>query len=506
LNFTKAKTDLAANTSSLSDRAGLLIVANLVKFSVGFIMPMVLVRLLSQNDYGTYQQMVLVSNTAIGLMTLGLPTSVYYFVHHVEKQRIPTLVVQTTLLLFISGAFATAVIFFGAPLIAKSLNNPEMAGLLSIYSLSILFLIASEHSIAFLIAQDRYRLAVWFEVGETIIRVALLLLPLWFGFGFSGLVVAIVIYAVLRFAVRTFVMFRTGSFHFGGWSKSTFAREQLGYSMPITISSLAGLLGGTFNRGIVAAAFTPAHYALYAVGNLPFPFASIFQASVGNVLRASLPPLVRDGNLKEVVRIMREGSRKLAIIVLPSFIFLYGFSQEFITLLFTNRYEESVPIFRIYLWEVPLHLLLLSPIPQIFGKTKVNLYITLCSTVSLILLSYLLLKGVGFYGPAIASVTSQYFAVVIYIVVVLRLTKSRLLELLPVPEMFRIVVASGVALVAARLVKMPITSSLWNLVIAGVVFSVIFLVVAALIKVFTEADVKLARRWGGKLIPALKGG
>jgi O-antigen/teichoic acid export membrane protein len=493
------------SSNSLSDRAGLLIIANMVKFSVGFIMPMVLVRLLSQNDYGTYQQMVLVSNTAIGLMTLGLPTSVYYFVHHVDKGRIPTLIVQTTLLLAGAGALATAVVFFGAPQIAKSLNNPEMAGLLAIYSLSLLFLIASEHSISFLIAQDRYKLAIGFEIGETIIRVALLLLPLWFGFGFTGLVIAIVIYAALRFLVRTVVMFRSGGMRFSGWSKSTFAKEQLAYSMPLTVGSLAGLLGGVFNRGTVAAAFTPAHYALYAVGNLPFPFATIFQASVGNVLRASLPPLVRDGQLKEVVRIMREGSRVLAIIVLPSFVFLYGFAHEFITLLFTNRYEESVPIFRIYLWEVPLHLLLLSPIPQIFGKTKVNLYIILCSTVSLVLLSYLLLKAIGFYGPAIAAVTSQYFAVLIYIVVVLRLTKSRLLELLPVPEMLRVLLASGVAFVAGNLVKTFTASPLWNLILAGAMFSVVFLAVAALIRVFTESDVRLMRRWGGKIFPVLKG-
>ena len=41
-----------------------MIVANLIKYAVGFIMPMVLVRMLSQNDYGTYQQMILISNWA----------------------------------------------------------------------------------------------------------------------------------------------------------------------------------------------------------------------------------------------------------------------------------------------------------------------------------------------------------------------------------------------------------------------------------------------------------
>ncbi len=44
--------------------------------------------------------------------------------------------------------------------------------------------------------------------------------------------------------------------------------------------------------------------AIYSVGALEIPLDVIFQGSVANVLRASLPALVRDGNRREIVRVI----------------------------------------------------------------------------------------------------------------------------------------------------------------------------------------------------------
>ena len=54
--------------ASLSDKAALLILANTLKYAVGFALPMVLVRHLTQDDYGTYQQLSLIANFATGIM------------------------------------------------------------------------------------------------------------------------------------------------------------------------------------------------------------------------------------------------------------------------------------------------------------------------------------------------------------------------------------------------------------------------------------------------------
>lgn len=464
-------------------------------------MPMVLVRLLTKSDYGSYQQMILIGNAALGIMTLGLPTSIYYFYHHVEAKKIPALVMQTTILLLGSGLLATLVVGFGADHFAASLNNPLMSRLLGVYALSLVLTIGSEHCLHFMISQNRYVLTVIFEVAETIVRVLTLLAPLWFGFGFSGLIVGVVIYAGLRFVVRNIYLFGQSGLDFGDWKQHVFPWQQLQYSLPIAFVSLSGLIGNTFNRGIVAASFTPAQYAIYAVGALEIPLDVIFQASVANVLRASLPALVRDGNLDEVVRILRESMRKLSIIVLPSFIFLLGYSSRFITLLFTSSYEESVHIFRIYLWLMPLYMLVLSTVPHVFGKPKLNFYITLTTTGLLLVLSYGLLKTVGLYGPALALVTSQYVQAIIYFVVVTRLTKSTFAKLVPIRHMLLVCLAGGVSFLVSKLTGNLTGSGTLSLVLAGVVFSITFFIAAVPLSIFTREDVRLIKRWAAKISP-----
>jgi O-antigen/teichoic acid export membrane protein len=486
--------------TSLSDRAGFLIVANLIKYAVGFVMPMVLVRMLSQHDYGSYQQMVLLSTAAMGVLTLGLPTSIYYFYHYVSVKKAPALIVQTTILLAGSGILATLAVFFGADHLASILNNPSMAGILQIYAFSLVFMIGSEHCLHFMIAQNRYGLAVAFEIAETFVRVLTLLIPLWWGYGFTGLIVGIVIYSALRFIVRNGYLLGGGRFAFGGWYRQAFISEQLAHSIPIALVTLTGLVGSTLNRGMLAATFTPAQYAIYAVGALEIPLDVIFQASVANVLRASLPPLVREGNLAEVVRIMREATRKLSIIVLPSFIFLLGHSYQFITLLFTSHYEESVYVFRIYLWLMPLHILVLSLTPQVFGKPKLNFYITVAMTGVMVLLSYTLLKTIGFYGAAIAAVFTQYVQAAVYLIVVLRLTKSTLGKLLPVGHLIRVTLAAGLALLVSTFADKFTAPGLINLLLAGALFSVAFLLVAKTTAIFSSEDVRLINRWVAKFV------
>ena len=304
--------------------------------------------------------------------------------------------------------------------------------------------------------------------------------------------------------MRTIFLLTRSGLQYANWTRETFVSEQLKYSAPVAAISLVGMLGNTFNRGIVAANVTPAMYAVFAVGNVVFPFATIFQSSVANVLRAELPPLARDGKLVELVRIVRESVRKLSIIMLPPFVFLLAHSYQFITVLFTHSYAESVGVFRIAVWELPLDTLILSAIPQVFGQTRVNMYINFASTAVLLVASFTLIKAFGFYGAVMAGVGTQYFTVTLFFIVVLRLTKTTLPRLLPLLGLAKVMAAAIVAALVSRLGGEATPWGLVNLAIAGVIFAAVFIVIAALLGVFTSDDRRLVRRWAAKFIPILR--
>jgi O-antigen/teichoic acid export membrane protein len=249
--------------SSLSDKAGFLIVANLIKYAVGFMMPIVLVRMLDQDSYGSYQQLLLVGTAMAGIMTLGLPASIYYFYHQGPASKRTALIFQTVVMLALAGLVAGALVYLAAPFLAQRMSNPSLTGLLGTYALYVVLFIASEHFVHFLISQDRYRLAVGFETGETLIRVVMLLLPLWMGYGLVGVVWATVVYAGLRFLIRTGLLLKGVNWSASQWTRSLFFLEQLGYSLPLFVTSLVGFIGNLLDKAIIAAFFNPAHYAIY---------------------------------------------------------------------------------------------------------------------------------------------------------------------------------------------------------------------------------------------------
>jgi O-antigen/teichoic acid export membrane protein len=455
----------------------------------------VLVRMLSRTEYGTYQQLALLATLSTAILTLGLPASVYYFYDRANKLRDRALTLQTSTMLAISGTVTAAAIALGAPLIVELTKNPALGPLLRYYGAAVGMLIASEHFVQFMIAQDRYRVAVLVETSETVVRVLILVLPLLAGYGLMGLVLANIAYAVLRVSLRNAWLLMPLRTQGEGVSEPWYCKTQLAYSVPLCLMSLVSVVGGMLDRGIVATRFTAADYAIYSVGALEIPLDSIFQASVATVLRVAMPALIRAGRHDEIVRLMREGVRKLSLIVLPCFVFLLVYSHEFITTLFTTGYERSVSVFRIYVFLMPLNMFLLSPVPPAYGRTRINLHVVAVVTAIHVVLSFVLLHWIGFYGPAVSAISTSYLLSIFYFIYARRLTGGTVVQLLPLATFAKVLCAAAVAAGVSKLALSGHLQGLLGLIAAGALYSVTFLAMCFAVRVFSDADRLLARRW-----------
>jgi O-antigen/teichoic acid export membrane protein len=268
--------------------------------------------------------------------------------------------------------------------------------------------------------------------------------------------------------------------------------------------SIVAVIGSFLDRAIVATRFSPADYAIYSVGALEIPLDSIFQASVATVLRASLPALIRAGRHDEVVRLMHEGVRKLSLVVLPCFVFLLAYSNEFITTLFTAEYERSVSVFRIYVFLMPLHMFLLSPIPPAYGRTKINLQVVAAVTVIHVVLSFALLHWIGFYGPAVSAISTSYLLSSFYFIFARRLTGGTVAQLLPLRTFAKVLFAAAVAAAASKFALTDRVHGLFGLVADGAAYSIVFLLMCFVVRVFSDSDRALARRWLGRVTDGLQ--
>jgi O-antigen/teichoic acid export membrane protein len=476
---------------SLSESAAALIIANALKYAAGVVLPMILVRLLNQHDYGTYLQLTLLANIGTGIMVLGLPPSIYYFY---SRSHRPTLIAQTQSMLFVAGGIACTALVVFAPALAARMHNADLAPLLPKFASYVGLLIAGELSMHVLICQDRYRLEVGLELAETAVRVVVLAALLLLGYGLEALVAALIVYAAVRLLGRSYWLW-TGpdSILKGTWS-GRFPKMQLWYSVPLAASACVGMIGGLLDKIIVTLSFSPVDYAIYSVGALEVPLNTIFQASVANVLRASLSALIDQGRMGEVVHIWRESVRKLALVMIPSFAFLTVFAGRVIETLFTKHYDASIPIFHIYLLVIPLYMFILSAVPQVFGRTHINLYVSILTVAANALLSLVLLHVVGIFGPACAFACSSYLGSTVYLFVAAKLLKTKIRRLLPGEAIVRTSLAASIALVPAGLLAYY-THGLVSLMIGAISFTMVYFPIGYAVRALRPSDVETMRTW-----------
>src|SRR5262245_53391979 len=75
----------------LTQKAALLMAANVTATVLSFALPLVLVRTMSQSEYGLYKQAFQIMQSALGLLNLQVAVSVFYFTARVPEKKLQVL-------------------------------------------------------------------------------------------------------------------------------------------------------------------------------------------------------------------------------------------------------------------------------------------------------------------------------------------------------------------------------------------------------------------------------
>jgi O-antigen/teichoic acid export membrane protein len=134
-------------------------------------------------------------------------------------------------------------------------------------------------------------------------------------------------------------------------------RAQLGYALPLGAAAMLSMAQLDLHSYFVARAFDAATFATYAVGCFQLPFLYILNESVGAVMIPAVSRLQLENRPGEIVGLVARMMRKLAALYFPLYAGLLVTGREFVTVLFTESYRESWPIFAVNLTLIPLCIL-----------------------------------------------------------------------------------------------------------------------------------------------------
>ena len=104
------------------------------------------------------------------------------------------------------------------------------------------------------------------------------------------------------------------------------------------------------------------------------PVGLVIAAAVSNVLVPRLTIRWRDGDRAAMVALWREAMRKTSLVILPLFAFMMAMSADLVRVLYGPGFSESVEVFRVYLFLLPLRITTWGLIPQAIGRTRINLW------------------------------------------------------------------------------------------------------------------------------------
>ena len=486
--------EATAKGGSLTSRVFWLVFAKTLAFIFSFALPLLLVRRLSQTDYGLFKQAFLIASTASGILPLGFSTSAFYYLPR-ERERRGAIIFNILLFNCAVGGLACGVFLFYPALLEAIFNSPALVEYAPLIGLLVLLWIVSYLLEIVSIANSESRLSAIVIIGAQLSKTALMLGA---AIAFASLR-ALLYAALIQSALQTVLMLYYLRARFGRFWREfdlSLMRAQLSYGLPLGLAALLAITLTDAHNYFVSYRFGPAAFALYSVGCFSLPLVGILIESIGSVMITRVSQLQKEMRTREIVLLTSRAMRKLAVVYFPLYAFLLVVGREFMIFLFTEQYAGSWPIFMINLTTLPFLILLVDPIMRSYAEHR--FFFLKTRAVMVLILLVALWFGTGYLG-LIGAIT-----VVVAINLLNRLVETfkawkiinvRWRDITLLKDVGKIAVASiaaGALAAAARLFVLGARPFV-VLTVCGAVFACAYLACVWLLKVPTTEEREAVR-------------
>src|SRR3954468_20271862 len=144
-----------ASMNSTFKPALLLMAGRVIGFVTTFFIPVVLVRIFDQTEFGTYKQIFLIYGTVFGLAQFGMAESLYYFLPLVP-QKAGRYAANSLISLLATGFVAMGLLVWNTPAIAKLVGNPELSHYMVYVATYVMLMLASVNLEIIMTARKRF--------------------------------------------------------------------------------------------------------------------------------------------------------------------------------------------------------------------------------------------------------------------------------------------------------------------------------------------------------------
>lgn len=443
-----------------------LAVAGFIDYGLQFLVPMVLVRTLSVEEYGEYRLLWLITTTALAFAHLNIPQGLYFFLAR-EGGGERGAVVANSMAFMATTAIIAAVCFLvlGRHFFhgSYSFAMPVFLGLwIFAYLLDVLPVADGN--------------PVWQArtiVGLAVLRTLLLSAAAILSHDLVPILYALLIGAAVK-SLMVFVYARR-AFGFSNLQLSaSMFRTQIRYAMPFALASMAFFLRGQADQWIVTGLFSVEKLAVMSVAAAVLPITTLMRRPI---ISAVLPPIsaaMQRGSLDVAKNLVKKTNAASTLFLFPLLGFLFTCADEVVSIVYTDTYREAAAIMRIYLVGMTAgafasgHLL----VAMDRGGSSLRIHV-LCLAVSFAV-GLLGATHFGLEGAALGSMTGLVIAEIMFLHVAARAMGTRPVDLVPWHIVGKLCIAILAAGTLSQLSKIGLNLAAGEAVTALVIQSAIY--------------------------------
>lgn len=339
-------------------------------------LPLVLVRLLTPEEIGSYKVFFIYLSILPFLVMAGGPLhSVYYWAGFPAEEKKKYLNASWTLTLGLSALIA----LLGLPMEAYLATHFHVTPLFMIFLILAGFLWSpTSHFTESSIALGKRSVGALFDTGFELLKVAAFIFIAIKFRSLEKIFIFFVSMLALKLALTFYLNKRLNDIQLS-FDKAAM-KKVMTYSGPIALTGCLGVFIEKFDLILLSGYMDSRSFAFYSMGCLAVPPLFLLEMSVQKILIPSLSARYLKQEWAEAAVDYRKAIADISFLIIPSVFGLFVFAEAIVELLFTKAYADSAIYLRLFSLS---YLLLVFPhdsVARATGKTtwifKTYLFIT----------------------------------------------------------------------------------------------------------------------------------
>jgi O-antigen/teichoic acid export membrane protein len=369
-------------------------------YAVLFVLPLILVRMFSQAEFGTYKQVFLLYGSILNLAQMGMSESLFYFLPGAGRDA-GRYVCNSMLVLGGLGLLVAALFYSGGDTIAGWMNNPALAPLMPLLALFFFIMLASYVLEIVMTARHEYGTAAASYCLSDTTRVALIVIPVLIFQTLASVLYGVIIFAVIRLSATIWYCRK----QFGALLRPNWKLllTQAAYSLPFAFYVIFQTGQESLHQYVVSSLFDAATFAVYSVGCLKVPLVEIVSTSIINVMMVSMVQAIRDGRETAVIAMWNDTVRKLALVMFPLVALLLIVAHDLIVFLFTEAYVASIPVFMTWVVSILFAVIPIDGLLRVYAQMRYLLVINIVRMAVVAGGMYWFITGMGLVGAVLIT-------------------------------------------------------------------------------------------------------